>query len=102
DWDNDIICGSLWDLTRQTEYADACFGLTYFYSYPMTWKKRTLRLDTTDLTEVAGNYVLFAYHLTQDWNPGYHKTSTAYVDDALLYVTRPLYSHTVYLPMAIR
>jgi hypothetical protein len=39
--------------------------------------------------------VLVGFQLTQDWNPGYHKTSTAYVDDAVLYVTRPIYDYCV-------
>ena len=104
EWDNDILCGSIWDLALQTEYVDVCYGLTYFYSYPMVWKRRIHRLEADELAEVAGKPVVVAFRLTQDWNPGYHKTSTAYVDDAALYVTRPIYNfdHWVYLPLVVR
>jgi hypothetical protein len=43
-----------------------------------------------------------AFRLTQDWNPGYHRTSSAVVDDAALYVTRPVYDYSVYLPLVVR
>ena len=39
---------------------------------------------------------------TGHWNPGYHQTSTAYVDDTALYVTRPGYDYAVYLPLVTR
>jgi hypothetical protein len=104
EWENDILCGSIWDLTLQTEYAELCYGLTYFYSYPMVWKRRIYRLKADELADIAGKPVVLAFRLTQDWNPGYHKTSTAYVDDAALYVTRPIYDydHWLYLPLLVR
>jgi hypothetical protein len=102
EWENDIICWGLWDLTRQTEYASKCFGMTYFVSDPMTWKRRIYRLTTNELASVAGKTVLAAVRLTQDWLPGYHDTSTAYVDDTTVYVTRPIYGYAVYLPMVMR
>jgi hypothetical protein len=102
DPDNDIFCASIWDLTFQTEIVDACYGMFYFYSYPMTWRHRQYRLTPAEVSAVAGQTVQVAFYLTQDWNPGYHKTSTAYVDDTALDVTRPLYDFAVYLPMAVR
>jgi hypothetical protein len=102
DWDNDIICGSIWDLTWQTEYVDVCFGMTYFYSYPNRWRHRMHRLEAAELASIAGKTVQVAFYLTQDWNPGYHDTSTAYVDDTALDVTRPIYDFAVYLPMSVR
>ena len=102
DFDNDLVCGSIWDWTFQTEYVDVCFGLAYFYSYPGVWRQRIYRLDAGELASVAGKYVKVAFRLTQDWNPGYHKVSTGYVDDTMLYVTRPIYDYSVYLPLALR
>ncbi len=102
DWDNDILCGGIWDLTRQIEYVDVCYGLTYFLHHPMEWKNRTHRLDASELASIAGKHVLVGFRLTQDWNPGYHQTSTAWVDDAALFVTRPLYDYAVHLPTIIR
>jgi hypothetical protein len=99
DWDNDVLCGAIWDQTRQIEYADACSGLTYYYYYPMEWTNRIYRLDVDELANVAGQRVLVAFRLTQDWNPGYHRTSTAWVDDTALYVTRPVYDYFVDLPL---
>ena len=102
DWDNDILIGGIWDLTRQTKYVDVRYGLTYFHSYPMVWKNRIHRLDADELANVAGHWVAVGLQLTQDWNPGYHKTSMAYIDDAVLYVTRPIYDYFVYLPLVVR
>ena len=102
DWDNDILIGGIWDLTRQTKYVDVRYGLTYFHSYPMVWKNRIHRLDADELANVAGHWVAVGFQLTQDWNPGYHKTSMAYIDDAVLYVTRPIYDYFVYLPLVVR
>lgn len=102
DWDNDILCGGLWDLARQTQLAGGCFGLTYFYSYPMVWRLRTYTLDASDLASVAGQVLLLGFREEQDWNPGYHKTSTAYVDEVSLLVTRPIYDYDVLLPLVIR
>jgi len=102
DWDNDILCLSIWDPTWQTEYVDSCFGLTYFYSYPGVWKHRIHRLEADELANVAGKNVIVAFRLTQDWFPGYHRTSTAYVDDTVLAVTRPVYDYSVYVPIVVR
>ena len=102
DWDNDIIYVGLWDLTRQNQLAVATFGLTYFYSYPMVWKTRTYTLDADELASVAGKILPMGIRLKQDWNPGYHRTSTAYVDDVALYVARPIYDYGVFLPLATR
>ncbi|MCJ7739021.1 MAG: DUF4394 domain-containing protein [Anaerolineae bacterium] len=103
DWDNDIACGGIWDPTWQTKYADACFGLTYFYSSPGVWRHRILRLDAAELASVAGKNVKVAFWITQkDWLSGYHKESWAYVDDTILLVTRPVYDYAVYLPLTIR
>ncbi len=102
DWDNDILIGGIWDRTRQTKYVDVRYGLTYFYSYPMVWKNRIYRLKADELANIAGKKVLVGFQLTQDWNPGYHRTSTAWVDDIVLYVTRPVYDYNVYLPLTIR
>ena len=90
------------DPTSQTEYASKCFGMTYFVSDPMTWKRRITRLNADELASVAGKTVVAGVRLTQDWNPGYHRTSTAYVDDTLIYVTRPIYGYAVYLPLVSR
>jgi len=49
------------------------------------------------LANVADQRVLVGFRLTQDWIPGYSQTSIAYVDDAVLYVTRPVYDYAVYL-----
>lgn len=102
DWDNDILIGGIWNQTRQTKYVDVRFGLTYFYSYPMVWKNRIYRLEANELASIAGQRVLVGFQLTQDWFPGYHKTSTAYVDDTVLYVTRPIYDYSTYLPLVVR
>ena len=102
DWDNDILCGGIWDQTRQTQYVDVCYGLAYFYSYPMVWRNRIYRLEANELANIAGKNVLVGFRLTQDWNPGYHLTSTAYVDDVVLQVTRPIYDYSVFLPFAVR
>ena len=102
DWDNDILCGGIWDLNRQTEYATVCYGLTYFYSSPKEWKYRVARLSASELASVAGRRVVVAFRITQDWLPGYHKTSTAWVDDAVLYVTRPIYDYAIYAPLVVR
>jgi hypothetical protein len=102
DFDNDILCLGIWDRARQTLAADACFGLAYFYSYPMVWRNRTYTLDAAELASVAGRTVAVGIRETQDWNPGYHKTSTAWVDDVALYVTRPLYDYHVYAPLVVR
>jgi len=102
DWDNDILIGGIWDLTQGTKYVDVRYGLTYFYSYSMVWKNRIYRLDADELANVVGQWVLVGFQLTQDWNPGYHKTSTAYVDDVVLYVTRPVYDYFVYLPLVVK
>ena len=101
-WDNDILIGGIWDQTRQTKYVDVRYGLTYFYHYPMVWKNRIYRLEADELANVAGQRVLVGFQLTQDWNPGYHKTSTAWVDDVVLYVTRPVYDYFVYLPLVVK
>jgi hypothetical protein len=45
---------------------------------------------------------MVAFQLVQDWNPGYHQTSSAWVDDAVLYVTRPVYAFSVHLPLVVR
>jgi hypothetical protein len=102
DWDNDILIGGIWDLARQTKYVDVRYGLTYFYSYPMVWQKRIYRLEAEELANVAGQKVLVGFQLTQDWNPGYHQTSTAWVDDVVLYVTRPVYDYFVHLPLVVK
>jgi hypothetical protein len=102
DWDYDLLCGGIWDPTWQTQYVDLCFGLTYFYYDPNTWKRQIYRLGADELASVAGQQVNVAFQLSQDWNPGYHKTSTAYVDDTVLYVTRPIYDYAVYLPTVLR
>jgi hypothetical protein len=102
DWDNDIIYVGLWDLTRQNQLAGGSFGLTYFRSYPMEWKTRTYTLNVDELASVAGRILPLGVRLKQDWNPGYHRTSTAYVDDIALFVTRPIYDYTVFLPMVTR
>jgi hypothetical protein len=102
DWDNDILIGGIWDQARQTKYVDVRYGLTYFYHNPMVWRNRIYRLKADELANVAGQRVLVGFQLTQDWNPGYHRTSTAWVDDVVLYVTRPLYDYSVHLPLVIR
>jgi len=102
DGDDDILYGGIWNSTRQFQLVDLRFGLTYFLYYPMTWKNTITRLTANELAFVAGQKVLVAFRLKQDWNPGYHKTSSAYIDDAVLYVTRPVYDYGVYLPMAVR
>lgn len=102
EWDNDILCGGIWDQTRQTDYGTACFGLTYFYHYLPEWRYRVYRLDADELANVAGQRVSVGFRLTQDWVPGYSQTSSASVDDAALYVTRPIYDYAVYLPLAVR
>jgi hypothetical protein len=102
DPDNDILCGGLWDLARQTQLAGGCFGLSYFYHYPMTWKLRTYMLDASELASVAGEVLVLGFRERQDWLPGYHKTSTAYVDEISLLVTRPVYDYDVLLPLVIR
>lgn len=102
DFENDILCYGIWDLARQTDYASKCFGLAYFTSYPMKWRQRFHRLDADELASIAGKPVVVGFRLEQDWNPGYHRISTAYVDDAVLTITRPLYAYGVYLPLAIR
>ena len=102
EWDNDILVGGIWNLTRQTKYVDVRFGLTYFYSYPGVWKEKLYRLNADELANVAGQWVAVGFWLIQDWNPGYHKTSSAIIDDAVLYVTRPIYDNFVYLPLIVR
>jgi hypothetical protein len=102
DWDNDILIGGIWDQARQTKYVDVRYGLTYFYHYPMEWKNRIYRLEADELANVAGQRVLVGFQLTQDWNPGYHRTSTAWVDDVALYVTRPVYDYFMHLPLVVR
>jgi len=102
DWDNDILIGGIWDQARQTKYVDVRYGLIYFYHYPMVWKNRIYRLEADELANVAGQRVLVGFQLTQDWNPGYHRTSTAWVDDVALYVTRPVYDYFVHLPLVVR
>lgn len=101
DFDNDIFCGGLWDLTRQTRYVGACYGLFYFYSYPMVWKFRTYSLKADELASVSGRMVLMGLQLKQDWLPGYSKTSLAYVDGVALYVTAPIPEY-IFLPLVIR
>lgn len=102
EWDNDILIGGIWDRARQTKYVDVRYGLTYFYYNPMEWKSRIYRLDGDELANVAGQRVLVGFQLAQDWNPGYHRTSTAWVDDVVLYVTRPVYDYSVQLPLVVR
>jgi hypothetical protein len=102
DWDNDILIGGIWDQTWQTKYVDLRFGLTYFYSYPKVWRERFHRLTAEELADIAGQRVMVAFQLVQDWNPGYHQTSSAWVDDAVLYVTRPVYAFSVHLPLVVR
>jgi hypothetical protein len=102
DWDSDIICGGLWNLTRQTQLAGGCFDLHYFYSYPMQWKTRTYKLDAAELANVAGRRLVLGFKQEQDWLPGYSKTSTAWVDDITLYVTRPYYDYQLYAPLVVR
>jgi hypothetical protein len=102
EWDNDILIGGIWDQARQTKYVDVRQGLTYFYYNPMEWRNPIHRLEADELANVAGQRVLVGFQLTQDWNPGYHKLSYAYVDDAVLYVTRPIYDYSVYLPLVAR
>jgi hypothetical protein len=102
DWDNDILIGGIWNLTRQIKYVDVRHGLTYFYYSPGVWKEKLYRLNADELANVAGQWVVVGFQLTQDWLPGYSKTSTAYIDDAILYVTRPIYDYAVYLPLALR
>ena len=100
--DNDILCGGIWDLNRQTKYTDVCFGLFYFNHYPMVWRNRLSRLDANELAAIAGKTVLLGFQLTQDWVPGYSDTSTAWVDEASLYITRPIYGNYTYLPLLVR
>ena len=38
DWDNDLLCGSIWDATGQIQYVDECFGLAYFRTSPGVWR----------------------------------------------------------------
>jgi hypothetical protein len=102
DWDNDILVGGIWDQTWQTKYVDVRYGLTYFYHYPKVWKDRLYRLKADELANVAGQKVMVGFQLIQDWNPGYHRTSSAWVDDVVLYVTRPIYEYSVYLPLIVR
>jgi hypothetical protein len=102
DWDSDILCGGLWDLARQKQLAGGCFDLHYFYSYPMEWKARTYTLDAEELSSVAGKAVLLGFQEEQDWMSGYSKTSTAWVDDVTLYVTRPVYEYQLFLPLVVR
>jgi hypothetical protein len=102
DYDNDILCGGLWDLTRQTELATACFGLAYFNSYPMKWRNRSHDLDAQELASVAGQVALLGIRIEQDWLPGYSDTSTAYVDDMALLVTTPLYDYQLLLPVVVK
>jgi hypothetical protein len=102
DWDNDILIGGIWDLTRQTKYVDVRYGLTYFYHNPNVWRNRMYRLEADELANIVGQRVLVGFQLTQDWNPGYHKTSSAFVDDVVLYVTKPMYGHFAYLPLVAR
>jgi hypothetical protein len=103
DWDNDILIGGIWDPTRQIKVVDVRHGLTYFlYSPAGEWKRKLYRLTPAEVAVIAGQRVVVGFQLTQDWLPGYHKTSTAYVDDALLYVTRPTYDYAVYLPLVVR
>jgi hypothetical protein len=102
DWDNDILIGGIWDQTWQTQYVDLRFGLTYFYSYPKVWRDRFHRLTAEELANVAGQRVMVGFQLSQDWNPGYHNTSSAWVDDVALNVTRPVYAFSVHLPLVVR
>jgi hypothetical protein len=104
DWDSDIMCGGLWDLARHAQLAGGCFDLHYFTSYPMEWKARTYNLNAAELANVAGRLLVLGFKQEQDWLPGYHKTSTAWVDDITLYVTRPYYDydHQSYLPLVVR
>ena len=102
DWDNDILVGGIWDQTWQTKYVDLRFGLTYFYSYPKVWRDRFHRLAADELASIAGQRVMVGFQLIQDWNPGYHRTSSAWVDDVVLYVTRPVYEFSVHLPLIVR
>lgn len=102
DWDNDILIGGIWDQTRQTKFVDVRTGLTYFYYNPGVWRNSIHRLDADELANVVGQRVLVGFQLTQDWNPGYHRTSSAWVDDVVLYVTRPIYDHSAYLPLVPR
>ena len=90
EFDNDIFCGGLWDLTRQTRYVRACYGLAYFYHYPMVWKYKSYHLNADELASVSGKKVLMGLQLEQDWLPGYSKTSFAYVDLVGLIVTAPI------------
>jgi hypothetical protein len=101
-WDNDILCEGIWDQTRQTEYVRMCYDLHYFYDYPREWKNRIYRLKANELASVAGQKVLLAVRLTQDWIPGYSLTSFAWVDDTVLYITRPVYDYFMYLPLVVR
>lgn len=88
-YENDILCGGIWDLGRQTRYADSCFGISdYFYHYPKDeWHNSNYRLNADELANLAGKQVLLGFKLNQDWVPGYSLTSFAWVDDAALYVT---------------
>jgi len=60
------------------------------------------RLEADELASVVGQGVQVGFRLSQDWNPGYHQLSYAWVDDACLYVTRPAYDYAVYLPLVVR
>ena len=63
---------------------------------------RVHRLTASELASVAGKQVLVAFQLSQDWIRGYSQTSTAYLDDTALCVTRPVYNYAVYLPLVLR
>ena len=56
----------------------------------MVWKFRTHSLNADELASVSGKTVLMGLQLEQDWLPGYHKLSFAYVDSVALYVTAPI------------
>ena len=102
DFDNDIFIAGIWDSTFQIEYVDARTGMFSFYHDPMEWKRNLVKLDAGELTAIRGKVVIVAYRLTQDWLSGHSLTSTAYADDVVLYVTRPIYDYVVFLPLVIR
>ena len=89
DFDSDLLCWSLWDLTWQTKYVgDHCMGLAYFTSYPMVWRNPTRSLDAGELASIAGQTVLLVFKQTQEWGQ-YAQRSHAYVDDISLSVNLP-------------
>ncbi len=90
DFDQDLLCWSLWDQTAQTKYSeDYCFDLEYFNYDPLVWKHRVVTLPENVLESIAGQTVTLVFNQTQeDWGQ-YALESNVFVDDVFFSVYLP-------------